>query len=79
MIDLVDHYSCGSDYQILYIYVTLHCFFVWVFFHEHVQFTGQQVQEKAIPLTPLNHFPLASRALRYCRGDCCGELTSTHS
>ena len=31
-------------------------FLVWVFFHEHPRFNGQQEKGKAIPLTPLYHF-----------------------
>ena len=36
-------------------------FSIWVFFHEHTQFTGQQEKGKVICLTGLNHFyPLCS-------------------
>ena len=31
-------------------------FFIWVFFHEHSRFTGQQGCEEATFLTPLYHF-----------------------
>ena len=37
--------------------ITLQFFFsIWVFFHEHSQFTGQQGKGEAISLTPLYHF-----------------------
>ena len=37
--------------------ITLQFFFsIWVFFHEHSQFTGQQGKVEAISLTPLYHF-----------------------
>ena len=31
-------------------------YFVWVFFHKHLKFTGQPGKGKDISLTPLNHF-----------------------
>ena len=31
-------------------------FFIWVFFHEHSRFTGQQVKGEGISLTPLYQF-----------------------
>ena len=31
-------------------------FFIWVFFHEHSRFTGQQWKGEGIYLTPLYHF-----------------------
>ena len=44
-------------------------FSIWVFFHEHSRFTGQQGKGEGIYLTPLYHFhPLHG-----------GELTSAHS
>ena len=30
--------------------------FIWVYFHEHSQFTGQQGKGEVISLTPLKHF-----------------------
>ena len=33
-------------------------FFIWVFFHEHSQFTGQQGKGEGISLTPLCHLHL---------------------
>ena len=33
-------------------------FSIWVFFHKHSQFTGQQGNREAISLTPLYHFSL---------------------
>ena len=37
-------------------------FFIWVFFHEHSRFTGQQGKGEGIYLTPLYHFhPLYRR------------------
>ena len=33
-------------------------FSIWVFYHEHSRFTGQQGKEEAITLTPLYHFHL---------------------
>ena len=35
---------------------SLNFFSIWVFFHEHLQFTGQQGEGEAISLTPLYHF-----------------------
>ena len=37
---------------------TKHCFFIWVFFHKHSRFAGQQGKDEAISLTPLYHFHL---------------------
>ena len=38
-------------------------FSVWVFFHEHSQFTGLQGKGEAISLSPLYHFYLLHRHL----------------
>ena len=38
-------------------------FFIWVFFHEHSRFTGQQGRGEVISLTPLYHFHLLHRHL----------------
>ena len=37
-------------------YLILFFFSIWVFFHEHSRFTGQQGKGKAISLSPLYHF-----------------------
>ena len=40
-----------------YNFFSIICFYsIWVFFHEHWQFTGQQEKGKAISLTALYHF-----------------------
>ena len=42
-------------------------FSIWVFFHEHSQFTGQQEKGKVICLTDLYHFQLLCRPLNISR------------
>ena len=34
----------------------MYIFSIWVFFHEHSRFTGEQGKGEAISLTPLYHF-----------------------
>ena len=78
-----------SVYQIFSLHVVFLCysfimslcyivfFSVWVFFHEHSRFTGQQRKGKAISINSLYHFqPLHrhSTLAGYCR-----ESTSGHS
>ena len=46
---------------------TKHCFFIWVFFHKHSRFAGQQGKDEAISLTPLYHFHLLHRHLDITR------------
>ena len=43
-------------------------FCIWVFFHEHSQFTGQQGKGEAISLSPLYHFHLLHRHLDILQG-----------
>ena len=38
-------------------------FSIWVFFHEHSRFTGQQGKGEGIYLTPLYHFHRKTRVL----------------
>ena len=38
-------------------------FSIWVFFHEHSQFTGLQEKAEATSVTPLYHFHLLHRHL----------------
>ena len=59
--------------------IYIYFFSIWVFFHEHSQFTGQQGKGEGIYLTPLYHFHLLHRHLDISRADCCRELTSAHS
>ena len=40
-------------------------FSIWVFYHEHSRFTGQQGKGEAISLTPLYHFHLLQRHLQH--------------
>ena len=40
---------------------------IWVFFHEHSRFTGQQAKEEGIYLTPLYHFHQLQRHLDISR------------
>ena len=49
------------------IYCLLFFFFIWVFFHEHSWFTGQQGKSEAISLIPLYHFHLFHRHLDISR------------
>ena len=42
-------------------------FFIWVFFHEHARFTGQQGKGEGISLTPLYHFHPLHRHLDISR------------
>ena len=42
-------------------------FYIWVFFHEHSQFTGQQEKGEAICLTGLYHFYPLCRHLNISR------------
>ena len=43
-------------------------FSVWVFFHEHLKFTGQQGKGKAVSLTSIYHFYLLHRHLKTLTG-----------
>ena len=59
-------------------------FSIWVFFHEHYRFTGQQGKGEGIYLTFLNHFHLLHRHLNISRAITAEssplqELTSAHS
>ena len=42
-------------------------FYIWVFFHEHSRFTGQQGKGEVIYLTPLCHFHPLHRHLDISR------------
>ena len=42
-------------------------FFIWIFFHEHSRFTGQQGKGEGIYLTPLYHFHPPHRHLGISR------------
>ena len=59
--------------------IYIYFFSIWVFFHEHSQFTGQQGKGEGIYLTPLYHFHLLHRHLDISRADYCRELTSAHT
>ena len=59
-------------------------FSIWVFFHEHYRFTGQQGKREGIYLTFLNHFHLLHRHVNISRAITAEssplqELTSAHS
>ena len=54
-------------------------FSIWVFFHEHLRFTGQEGKGKAISLSPLLALPPTSQTLRQWAGDYCRELTSANN
>ena len=53
---------CLVSYWLYLRYLRLHSglicpsFFIWVFFHKHSRFIGQQGKGEAISLTPLYHF-----------------------
>ena len=47
--------------MLLFFLIFIYFFSVWVFFHVHSQFTGQQAKGEAIYLTPLYHFHLLHR------------------
>ena len=52
----------------IYNYLTQHFFFsIWVFFHKHSLFTGQQGKGEGIFLTPLYHFHQLHRNLHISR------------
>ena len=44
--------------------VFVNCFLIWIFFHTHCQFTGQQVKGRAI-FIPLYHFHPLLQTFRY--------------
>ena len=48
-------------------------FSIWVFFHEHSRFTGQQGKGGAITLTPLYHFHPLHRQLDISRAITAGS------
>ena len=53
---------------VLHIYTNFFFFFsIWVFFHEHSRFTGQQGKGEGIYLTPLYHFHPLHRHLDISR------------
>ena len=56
-------------YVYIYVYVYLYiCLFsIWVFFHEHLRFTGPQGKGEAISLSVLNHFHPLHRHLDISR------------
>ena len=45
----------------------VHFFSIWVSFHEHLQFTAQQVKREAISLTPVYHLLPLNRHLDISR------------
>ena len=49
------------------IYKVFFFFSIWVFFHEHSRFTGQQGKGEGIYLTPLYHFHPLHRHLDISR------------
>ena len=51
-IRLIDKTQGSDPTKQEYIYI----FSIWVFFHEHSRFTGQQGKGESIYLTPLYHF-----------------------
>ena len=68
--ELNDPLNVNSDYTLknerVYI-VCLFFFSIWIFFHEHSQFTGQQGKGEGIYLTPLYHFHPLHRHLDISR------------
>ena len=46
----------GNKNFISFVYIMKDFFSVWVFFHEHSRFTGQQGKGEGISLTTLYHF-----------------------
>ena len=61
--------SDGTVFQILLMSAVVCIFFfsIWVFFHEHSRFTGQQGKGEGIYLTPLYHFHPLHRHLDISR------------
>ena len=61
--------------------ISLKIFFfsIWVFFHEHSRFTGQQSKGGRYLFNSPLPFPPASETLRHQSGDYCRELASAHS
>ena len=57
-------YSMRQKYIYIYIYIF---FSIWVFFHKHSRFTGQQGKGEGIYLTPLYHFHPLHRHLDISR------------
>ena len=55
------------------------CFSIWVFFHEHSQFTWQQGMGEGYFWNSFLPLSATSQTLRHLQGDYCRELTSTHS
>ena len=64
-----------SLYYQFYLKVVLLFFFfsIWVFFHEHSRFTGQQEKREGICLTPLYHFHPLHRHLYISRATAAGS------
>ena len=64
-----------SLYYQFYLKVVLFLFFfsIWVFFHEHSRFTGQQEKREGICLTPLYHFHPLHRHLYISRATAAGS------
>ena len=66
-------------YQMLILMRVFFFFFsIWVFFHGHSRFTGQQGKGEATSLTPLYHFDPLHRHLDISRA-ITAEFTSAHS
>ena len=58
---------CQNLMVALNVFVFLFFFSIWVFFHKHSRFTGQQGKGEGIYLTPLYHFHLLHRHLDISR------------
>ena len=58
---------CHSYALVCYTYFFFFFFSIWVFFHEHSRFTGQQGKGEGIYLTPLYHFHPLHRRLDISR------------
>ena len=56
-----------------------HFFSIWVFFHIHSRFTGQQGKGGGYLFNSSLPLPPVSQTRRYQPGNCCRELTSAHS
>ena len=70
--------SRATNVILLYFRRTARFFFIWVFFHEHSQYTEQQGKGEAVSNFSLPPLP-ASQTLRHQMGDYGRELTSAHS
>ena len=70
-------FSEGNPYNYYFITYQIDFFSIWVFFHNHSRFTGQQGKAETITLTLLYHFHPFHR--HFQPDDYCRELTTAHS